>query len=131
MSSQEQNVAQYYERELGWVPPFVRIMARHTPGALDGFVTMRRAILQEPPAGALPRDVKEMLFTILDCVTGEVEGAKAHARAAIDAGLTLDELAEGFVIAIMVTGITTMCKAGVHAFAAAEQHLGEKDSSRE
>jgi hypothetical protein len=39
--------------------------------------------------GALPIKIKEMLFSILDSVTGEGNGAKAHAKAAIDAGLTM------------------------------------------
>jgi len=63
---------------------------------------MRKEVLKEPPAGALSRKIKEMLFSILDCVTGEVNGAKTHARAAIDAGLSMEELVEGFIIAIMV-----------------------------
>ena len=117
----------YYEKELGWVPPFVKILAKYSPGSLDGYSTMRKEVLKEPPEGALPRKTKEMLFTILDCVTGEVNGAKAHARAAIDAGLTMEELVEGFVIAIMVTGITTMCKAGVEAINAAEKRFKERN----
>ena len=118
---------QYYEKELGWVPPFVIILAKYSPGALDGYLTMRKEVFKEPPEGALPRKTKEMLFTILDCVTGEVNGAKAHARAAIDAGLTMEELVEGFIIAIITTGITTMCKAGVEAINAAEERLKHKN----
>jgi alkylhydroperoxidase/carboxymuconolactone decarboxylase family protein YurZ len=104
----------YYEKELGWVPPFVRIFARYT----------------EPPQGALPKKTKEMLFSILDCVTGEANGARAHAKSAIDAGLKVEELAEGFVIAVMVTGITTMCKGGVAAIEAAEERLKERHGVR-
>ena len=56
---------QYYEKELGWVPPFVIILAKYSPGALDGYLTMRKEVFKEPPEGALPRKTKEMLFTIL------------------------------------------------------------------
>ena len=58
-------------------------------------------------------------------VTGEVNGAKAHAQAAIENGLTVNQLVEGFVIAVMVTGITTMCKAGVEAVKAAKAKAEE------
>jgi len=33
----------------------------------------------------------------------------------------MEELVEGFVIAIMITSITTICKAGVEAINAAEE----------
>jgi len=126
MNKKEEETIRYYEKELGWVPPFVKILAKYSPCSLDGYLTMRKDVLKEPPQGALSRKVKEMLFSILDCVTGEVNGAKAHARAAIDAGLTMEELVEGFVIAIMVSGITTMCKAGVEAINAAEERFNKK-----
>jgi alkylhydroperoxidase/carboxymuconolactone decarboxylase family protein YurZ len=126
--NREEEIIQYYEKELGWVPSFVKVLAKYSPGALDGYLTMRREVLKEPPAGALPIKIKEMLFSILDSVTGEGNGAKAHAKAAIDAGLTMEELVEGFVIAIMVTGITTMCKAGVDAINAAEERFKERNA---
>lgn len=125
MSDRETDFLEYYEKELGWAPPFVKVLAKYSPGALDGYLTMRKEVMHEPPRGALPRKIKEMLFTILDCVTGEVNGAKAHARAAVDAGLTTEELVEGLVIAVMVTGIPTMCKAGVDAIGAAEERIKE------
>jgi len=126
--NREEEIIQYYEKELGWVPSFVKVLAKYSPGSLDGYLTMRREAMKEPPAGALPIKIKEMLFSILDSVTGEGNGAKAHAKAAIDAGLTMEELVEGFVIAIMVTGITTMCKAGVDAINAAEERFKERNA---
>jgi alkylhydroperoxidase/carboxymuconolactone decarboxylase family protein YurZ len=127
MNKREKETIRYYKKELGWVPPFVKVLAKYSPSSLDGYLTMRRAVMKEPPQGALPMKIKEMLFSILDSVTGEVNGTKAHARAAIDAGLSMEELVEGFVIAIMVTGLPTMCKAGVHAINAAEERLkGER-----
>jgi alkylhydroperoxidase/carboxymuconolactone decarboxylase family protein YurZ len=127
MSAINDDAVLHYEKELGWVPPFVRLLAEHAPEALDGYMAMRKAVLQEPPEGALPRKTKELLFTILDSVMGEQSGAKAHARAAVDAGLTMRELAEGFAIALMVTGITTLTKAGAEAMTAAQARLRESE----
>lgn len=86
--------------------------------------------MKEPPQGALPKKTKEMLFSILDAVTGEADGARAHAKSAIDSGLTVEELAEGYAIAVMITGITTMCKSGVGAIEAAEERLKERHGGR-
>lgn len=121
MSEKEVEIIRYYENELGWVPPFVEMFAKHAPGPLEGYMVMRRAVMEDPPKGALPRKTKEMLFSILDSVTGEANGAKAHARAAIAAGLTPEELAEGYAIAVIVTGITTMCKGGADSIRVAEE----------
>ena len=87
---------------------------------------MRKEVSKEPPEGALPKKYKDLIFTILDCVSGEVHGAKAHAVAAVDSGLTMKELVEGFVIAVMVTGIPTLCNLGVQAINAAEERLEGK-----
>lgn len=126
MGHPAEKIIRYYEEELGWVPPFVRIFSQYAPGSLDGYLTMRRAVMQEPPQGALPKKTKEMLFSILDCVTGEANGARAHAKSAIDAGLKVEELVEGFAIAVMVTGMPTMCKGGVAAIEAAEERFKER-----
>jgi len=126
MNEKEELAIRYYEKELGWVPPFVKVLAKYLPGSIDGYLTMRREVMKDAPDGALPKKVKEMLFTILDCVARDINGAKAHARAAIDAGLTMEELVEGLVIAIMVTGIPTMCIAGVEAVHAAEERFNER-----
>jgi alkylhydroperoxidase/carboxymuconolactone decarboxylase family protein YurZ len=130
MGNPAEETIRYYEEELGWVPPFVRIFAQYAPGSLDGYLTMRRAVMKEPPQGALPKKTKEMLFSILDCVTGEADGARAHAKSAIDAGLTVEELVEGFAIAVMVTGMPTMCKGGVEAIQAAEERFKERHEVR-
>lgn len=53
----------------------------------------------------------------------EVSGAKAHAAAAVDAGLTMQELTQAFVIVTAVKGINVLCKAGVEAIKAAEKRL--------
>jgi len=126
MNKKEKETIQYYEKQLGWVPPFVKVLAKYSPGALDGYLAMRKEVSKEPPEGALPKKYKDLIFTILDCVSGELHGAQAHAVAAVDAGLTMKELVEGFVIAVMVTGIPTLCNLGVQAINAAEERLEGK-----
>ncbi len=126
MNPKEEEVIRYYEKQLGWVPPFVKVLAKYSPGSLDGYLAMRKEVSKEPPEGGLPKKMKDLIFTLLDVLSGDVNGAKAHARAAIDAGLTMKELVEAFVIAVMVTGIPTLCNLGVQAINAAEERLEEK-----
>lgn len=126
MNKKEEETIRYYEKQLGWVPPFVKVLAKYSPGALDGYMAMRKEVSKEPPEGALPKKIKDLIFTILDCLMGDVNGAKAHAVAAVDAGLTMKELVEGFVIAAMVTGIPTLCNLGVQAISAAEERVEGK-----
>ncbi|NRT92045.1 alkylhydroperoxidase/carboxymuconolactone decarboxylase family protein YurZ [Clostridium beijerinckii] len=66
-----------------------------------------------------------MIFTILDSLDDEVSGAKAHAVAAVEAGLTMEELVEAYVIVTIVKGINVLCKTGTQAIKAAEERLEE------
>ena len=75
--------------------------------------------------GHLPKKTRELIFTILDSLDDEVSGAKAHAISAIEAGLTMEELVEAFVIVTIVKGINTLYKAGVEAIKAAEKRFQE------
>jgi len=91
----------YYKEELKWDPPFADVLSRYSPDTLDGYFTMRKSIQD----GELPAKTRELIFTILDSLDNEVSGARAHAVAAIDAGLTVKELVEAFSIVVMVKGI--------------------------
>ena len=78
----------------------------------------------------MPKKTSELIFTILDSLDDEVSGAKAHAVAAIEAGLTMEELVEAFVIVTIVKGINVLCKTGVEAIRAAEIRLEEINISK-
>lgn len=76
------------------------------------------------------KKINELIFTILDALDEEVLGAKAHAVAAIDAGLTMEELTEAFVIATLVKVINVLCKTGVEVIKAAEERFIENNRER-
>ena len=80
--------------------------------------------------GHLPKKTRELIFTILDSIDDEVSGAKAHAVAAVEAGLTIEELTEAFVIVTIVKGINVLCKTGTEAIKAAENRLNEINAVR-
>ena len=117
MPDETKNILDYYRKELKWNPPFAEMLTRYAPDGLKGYLTMREAVQN----GALPKATRELLFTLLDSMDDEVSGAKAHAAAAIEAGLTMEELTEAFLIVTIVKGINVLCKTGTEALQAAEE----------
>ena len=81
--------------------------------------------------GVLPRKTVELIFTILDALDDEASGAKAHAVAAIEAGLTMRGLVEAFNIVTIVKGINVLCKTGIDAIKAAEGRYNELNDVRD
>lgn len=114
-----EEILKYYREELKWNPPFAEILAKYSPDGLKGYLTMRKSVQKGP----LPTKTRELIFAILDSIDDEVSGAKAHAIAAVQAGLTMEELTEAFMIVTIVKGINVLCKAGVQAIKAAEESL--------
>jgi alkylhydroperoxidase/carboxymuconolactone decarboxylase family protein YurZ len=116
-----ESILNYYKNELKWNPPFAEILSKYSPDGLKGYLVMRESIQN----GHLPKKTSELIFTILDSLDDEVSGAKAHAVATIEAGLTMEELVEAFVIVTLVKGINVLCKTGVEAIRAAEKRIEE------
>ena len=117
----QKNILDYYKNELKWNPPFAELLSKYSPQGLEGYLTMRQSVQN----GALPKKTRELIFTILDSMDDEASGAKAHAVAAIEAGLTMEELSEAFILVTIVKGINVLCKTGTEALKAAEQKYNE------
>lgn len=120
------DILKYYKEELKWNPPFAEALSKYAPDGLKGYLTMRQSVQD----GHLPKATRELIFTVLDSLDDEVSGAKAHAVAAIEAGLTMEELTEAFVIVTIVKGINVLCKSGVEAIKAAEIRYNEIQQER-
>jgi alkylhydroperoxidase/carboxymuconolactone decarboxylase family protein YurZ len=114
-----EEILKYYREELKWDPPFAEILSKYSPSGLEGYLVMRESIQN----GHLPKKTSELIFTILDTLDDEITGAKAHAVAAIDAGLTMEELVEAFVIVTLVKGINVLVKTGTEVIKAAEERV--------
>lgn len=121
MSDETQNILDYYRDQLKWNPPFAEMLTRYAPEGLKGYLTTREAIRK----GSLPEATRELIFAILDSLDDETSGAKAHAVAAIEAGMTMEQLTEAFLIVTAVKGINVLCKSGIEALQAAEQRFQE------
>ena len=68
---------------------------------------------------------KELLYVVLDIVTGNQHGAENHLRAAMRNGLTVKELAEACVQIIHVCGITTWGLTGYKVCDTAKRYESE------
>ncbi|PWL55765.1 MAG: carboxymuconolactone decarboxylase [Clostridium cadaveris] len=116
-----QKILDYYKNDLKWDPPFAEVLSKYAPEGLKGYLVMRESVQN----GKLPKKTRELIFTILDSLDNETSGAKSHAVAAIEAGLTMEELVEAFVIVTIVKGINVLCNSGVEAIKAAEERFKE------
>jgi alkylhydroperoxidase/carboxymuconolactone decarboxylase family protein YurZ len=116
---------------LGNLPEPIRAMMEHVPHVFAGYLQMREGIYRTPAEGAaLDLKTKEMLYTLLDIVTGNLDGAKNHGHAAFKAGMTSRELAEGCMVVMHVCGVTPWGKVGwqVVDFIAELERQGKKSA---
>ncbi|CAB1246320.1 Carboxymuconolactone decarboxylase family protein [Ruminococcaceae bacterium BL-6] len=116
-----EEILDYYKNVLKWDPPFAQVLSKYCPDGLSGYLTMREAA----QTGPLPAKTRELIFMVLDSVDNEVSGARAHAAAAVEAGMTVEEITQTFVIVTIVKGINVLCMAGVEAIEAAEKKAAE------
>lgn len=96
-----------FQATMGHFPDRFRLLHAHAPGAFAGYGLIRSSLMQDPPAGHLDVKAKELVFTALCTLAGDKYGAISHAVSGMRLGLTLGEVAEVIVQAIMVGGITT------------------------
>ena len=105
----------------GRFPEQFQLLQKHAPAAFAGYGLMRSALMQDRPNGALDLKTKELVFTLLDTLHGDLNGALNHGLTAMKLGLTLPELAEGLVQVLMVGGITTWNNIGQKVMRACEE----------
>jgi alkylhydroperoxidase/carboxymuconolactone decarboxylase family protein YurZ len=98
----------HFMHTLGNIPEPIRAMMEHVPEHFAGYLKFREAVYRTPQKGAhLDLKTTELLYTVLDIVTGNLEGAKNHGRAGFAAGMTSGELAEACMQVMHVCGVTT------------------------
>lgn len=106
-------VKAHFMETLGNIPEPIRAMADYAPEALLGYTRTRHYIMRTPEqGGALDLRTKELIYVLLDVVTGNLDGAKNHVGAAMRAGLTTAQLAEACMQVMAVCGITTWGQTG-------------------
>lgn len=109
------------ERERGVVRNWPRRLAQHDPEHMERLHELTAHVLLRTPH--LPRKVKELMLVALDAHDFYESGVRLHARGALDAGATREELLEALQVVSIVNmhALTSMIEA-VHeeadAFAA-------------
>jgi alkylhydroperoxidase/carboxymuconolactone decarboxylase family protein YurZ len=93
--------------------------------AYSGYMKMRSTIFKAGDQGYIPTKYKHLLFAIFDLTKGYLDGMRHHVRAAIDSGLTIQELTEGMVMVMMLTGIPSFLL-GSEVLPWAEGYIKEK-----
>ena len=111
-SKELQHALDHFIGTLGNIPEPIRAMADYAPDALVGYTHTRKYLMRRPPEGALDMRTKELVYVLLDVVTGNLAGAKNHLHAAMREGLTVPQLAEALMQTMAVCGITTWGQAG-------------------
>lgn len=98
---------EHFMQTLGNIPEPIRAMMEHAPDVFAGYLRMREGIYRDCGAGHLDLKTKELLYVVLDVVTGNEAGARNHLQAGMKAGLSPGEVAEACMQVMHVCGITT------------------------
>ena len=123
--------AHHYTSDMGVMPPTLGQFASFDPEAFDGYSTMRTALLRSEEEGAkLPLKYKHLILAVLDAIRDEQVGIINHTRAAMMAGLTVDEVAEGMLLGIIVYGAPAWGKTGRKAAEFAVEFQKELDAKK-
>jgi alkylhydroperoxidase/carboxymuconolactone decarboxylase family protein YurZ len=100
-------------KSMGAMPEALAQLAEAAPEVFDTYSRMRAALLKsEADGAALPLKYKHLILVVLDAIRDEQIGIINHTRAAMMAGLTKEELAEGILLGIIVYGMPAWGKTG-------------------
>lgn len=105
MKSEE--IRNYYQQQVGNVPPSIDCAIEHMPQAMAGYMQLRHFITDEANGEGLPARYVGLVFAVLDTGTANYDGALNHARAALNAGLKWRELIQGLVQVWVVHGFAS------------------------
>lgn len=118
----KKELQRYMEQEYGKkLQPSTALLKKYQPQVLEGYLTMRNATLpmKSKGEGLLSRKVKELVITAVEVALGRGEKGKSHARKAIRAGATPEEVSEVLAICIWLAGMATFVDSGSGALQAA------------
>src|ERR1700742_777342 len=81
------------------------LIATHAPAAFEGYQSIRAQAFKPPEdGGAIPPRYRELIVIAIDAALDNPPGVAAHARQAVEAGATMEELAELITILLMTIG---------------------------
>lgn len=102
---------EHWIRTLGAVPELMGALRRMNEDYFASYTRMREKLLEDRPGG-LSTESREIAYVVIDVMRENLSGAKNHTRAALNAGVTKDQLAELMTILLLTTGMVTFGKIG-------------------
>lgn len=107
-----EEIAAYYGGILPAADEY-RLLARHVPEFVEGYLRMRRALFAEPGGAALDPKVRELVtVAILVALKKTNPPPISHTRKALEHGATPAEIAEVLALCILLGGMVTYRESG-------------------
>ncbi len=127
-----EETTQYMQRAYKVVSDLVmrdfQMLARYCPDMLARWMDFRRTVYPEEWTGALSFKDKELIATAIEVALRKTNPPpEGHVKRAVEAGATVQELAETLSICILLAGMVTYREAGRFVLQTAiehAQHLG-------
>jgi alkylhydroperoxidase/carboxymuconolactone decarboxylase family protein YurZ len=108
------------------------LLGKYRPEVLDGYIALRHATFNTGPDAALSPKFKELIIIAIECARTKTNPPPiGHARRAIDAGATMQEIAEAVALCIPLAGMISYQESGRFVLEAAEERLRELAAARE
>lgn len=101
----------------------VRMLSHYRPEVAEGYIRLRQAAYSTSPDSVLDDRTKELIILAIECAAGKSNPPPlTHARLAVEAGASLQEIAEVVALCIPIAGMLSYQQAGRYALEEAERH---------
>lgn len=102
-----------------------KLLAKYRPEVFQGYMALRQGAFNTGEDAALPRKMKELIILAIEVATRKVNPPPVgHAKLALEAGATVEEIAEVLSLCIMITGMISFQEAGRYVLRFAEEETG-------
>ncbi len=110
---------------MGRIPSQYKLLDKYNPKLADCIASLRRSNFPAKldPKSAIPLKYKELMVVALEVAVGRGERGVSHARKAVRAGATMQELLETLGLCIYLVGMTTFVDSGDACMRAAHDEL--------
>jgi alkylhydroperoxidase/carboxymuconolactone decarboxylase family protein YurZ len=100
-----------------------RLLAQYSPSTFRGYMALRAGVfpVEDGASTALPDPIKELVILAIEISALMSPPPTYHARMAIDAGATVDQVAEVVALCVMLRGMISYQQSGRYVLEAAHE----------
>ena len=103
------------------------VLAKYRPEVFYGYMKLRQGAFNMGPDAALSTKIKELVIIAIEVATRKTNPPPiGHTRRAIEAGATVEEIAEVVSLCLLISGMLTYHESGMHVLKAAEEFAAAK-----